>query len=74
MRATIEAPRELVESFANMQFPRKANQQLQKLMDRNNEGLLTPGERRQLEALAELSETIAIARAKALALLKRTAR
>jgi|SRR5271157_4951184 len=41
-------------------------------MDRNNNGALTPEEREQLEALVELSEAIAIVRAQALHLLKRS--
>jgi hypothetical protein len=38
-------------------------------MDRNNEGLLGPGEREELEALAELSEELSLMRAKALQIL-----
>src|SRR5258708_5039616 len=48
-----------------------ADRRLQDLMDRNNEGALTPGEREDLETLVELSETIAVVRAKALHLLGR---
>jgi hypothetical protein len=40
-------------------------------MDRNTNGALTPGEREELEALVELSESIALVRAKALHLLGR---
>jgi hypothetical protein len=45
---------------------------LQDLMDRNNNGSLTAEERDDLEALVELSETIAIVRAQALHVLGRT--
>jgi hypothetical protein len=38
-------------------------------MDRNNEWLLGPGEREELEALAELSEELSLVRAKALQIL-----
>jgi len=41
-------------------------------MDRNTEGLLTNTERAELEALVELSETLALVRATALQLLGRT--
>ena len=39
--------------------------------DRNTDGLLTPDEREELAALAELSETLALVRAQALRLLGR---
>lgn len=72
MSAVIEAPRTLVESVAAMRFPAKTDALLQSLMDRNTNGQLTPAEREELEALAELSETIALIRAQALKLLERT--
>jgi hypothetical protein len=40
-------------------------------MDRNNKGTLTAAERDELESLAELSETISLVRADALAVLGR---
>jgi len=40
-------------------------------MDRNTEGILTETERAELEALVELSETLALVRAKAFQLLGR---
>jgi hypothetical protein len=71
MGTPLEAPRELVEAMASLQLPPKMDQRLQLLMDRNNDGLLTPPEREELEALVELSETIAPVRAQALHLLGR---
>jgi len=71
MSAVISAPLDMVESVAALRLPSRADRRLQDLMDRNNEGLLTPGEREDLEALVELSETIAVVRAKALHLLGR---
>jgi hypothetical protein len=71
MDALVKAPRELVEAVATLRLPPKADRRLQDLMDRNNEGLLTPVERDELEALVELSETIAPVRAQALHLLGR---
>jgi hypothetical protein len=41
------------------------------LMDRNSAGWLTPDEREELEALVELSERLALLRARALLLLGR---
>jgi hypothetical protein len=71
MPAVVEAPVELVESMAEMRFPPKADARVQELMDRNTNGRLTPAERDELEGWVELSETIALVRAKALKLLGR---
>jgi len=68
---TVEAPVELVEALAALRFPPKTDARLQDLMDRNTEGQLTEAERDDLEALAELSERLAILRAQALHLLGR---
>jgi hypothetical protein len=54
---------------AALRFPPRADQRLQGLMDRNNEGVLTDAERGELEALVELSETISLVRCQALHLL-----
>jgi hypothetical protein len=72
MSAVVEAHRDLVESLADMRFPPKADARLQQLMDRNTEGQLTPGERDELDAPVELSETMALFRARALRLLGRS--
>jgi hypothetical protein len=72
MSTIIEAPRTLVESVAAMRFPAKTDALLQTLMDRNTNGLLSAAEREELDALAELSETMALLRAQALKLLGRT--
>jgi hypothetical protein len=71
MSAVIEAPVDLVEAVADLRFPPKTDELLQSLMDRNNDGALTPAERGQLEGLVELSETMAVVRARALMLLGR---
>jgi hypothetical protein len=67
--STIDAPLEWVETVGNLRLPAKAEQRLQELMDRNNEGLLTEAERADLESLVELSERISLVRAEALHLL-----
>ena len=74
MGATIAAPLEWVEAVSDLRLPPSANTRLQQLMDRNTEGLLTEGEHGELEALVELSETLALVRAKALQLLGRKPR
>ena len=71
MSSTIDAPLEWVETVGNLRLPRKADQRLQELMDRNNEGLLTEAERMDLESLVELSERLSLVRAEALHLLGR---
>jgi hypothetical protein len=45
---------------------------LQSLMDRNTDGRLSAEEREELEALAELSESISFVRAQAMRLLGRS--
>ena len=71
MSSTIEAPLEWVETVGNLRLPPKADQRLQELMDRNNEGLLTDADRADLESLVELSERLSLVRAEALHLLGR---
>ena len=72
MPAVIEAPVEMIEAIADLRFPPKTDQLLQSLMDRNTEGQLTPEEKEELEGLVELSQAIALVRAKALQILRRT--
>lgn len=72
MSGTIDAPLEWVETVGNLRLPPRADQRLQALMDRNNEGLLTESERAELEALVELSERLSLVRAGALRLLGRS--
>ena len=69
--STIDAPLEWVETVGNLRLPTKADERLQELMDRNNEGLLTEAERADLESLVELSERLSLVRAEALHLLGR---
>ncbi len=68
---TVEVPLELVEAVAALRFPPKADAHLHKLMDRNTEGQLSQAGREELEALAELSERLALLRAQALRVLGR---
>jgi hypothetical protein len=74
MSTTVEAPRTMVEAVADLHFPIRTDRRLQELMDRNNNGCLTPVEREELESLVELSERISIVRAQALHVLGRAPR
>ena len=58
MGRTIDVPLRWIEDVATLRLPEKADQHLQQLMERNNEGLLTDQERPGLAALAELSERL----------------
>ena len=69
MSTTIAAPLNWVESVGKLHFPSKTDRRLQDLMNRNNEGLLGPSEREELEALAELSEQLSLVRGQALQIL-----
>jgi hypothetical protein len=60
-----------VESVGSLRLPPQADRRLQELMDRNNEGLLSEAERRDLESLVEMSESLSLVRARALHLLGR---
>jgi hypothetical protein len=71
MNTTIDAPVEWVETIGQLRLPSKADDRLQQLMDRNNEGELAAGEREELESLVELSERLSLVRAEALLLLGR---
>jgi hypothetical protein len=71
MSAVVEAPLEMVEAVAALRLPPKNDRRLQLLMDRNTNGTLTPEQKDELEALVELTETIALVRAQALRILGR---
>jgi hypothetical protein len=71
MATVIQAPVEWIEAVSSLRFPPRTDARLRDLMDRNTEGALTSTEREELEALAELSENMALVRAQALQLLGR---
>lgn len=71
MPALVAAPLELVEAMASLRFPPSADRRLQRLMDRNTEGLLSPDEKEQLETLVDLSESLSLIRAQAIHLLNK---
>jgi hypothetical protein len=70
----ISAPVDWVELVSQLRLPPRSDRRLQELMDRNNDGLLTEGERDELASLVEMSETLSLVRAKALHLLGRAPR
>jgi hypothetical protein len=69
MAAVISAPLEWIETIGELRLPARTDRRLQELMDRNNEGCLADSERKELEALVELSERLSLIRAQALHLL-----
>ena len=69
VNSTIAAPVDWIEAVGNLRFPSKADQRLQGLMDRNNQGLLQESEKEELEALVELSEQLSLVRGEALQIL-----
>ncbi|MBI2898993.1 MAG: hypothetical protein HYY17_02330 [Planctomycetes bacterium] len=70
MAQTIQAPFDYIEELANLAFPSATQGKLRDLMDRNNEGTLSEDERRDLQALVELSERLALIRGRAKLLLQ----
>ena len=71
METTVNAPLQWVEQITLLKLPDHADQRLQQLMDKNNEGELSEQERADLAALAEMSEQLSLIRAEALHLLDR---
>jgi uncharacterized membrane protein len=61
----------MVESVAEMRLPAKADARVTQLMDKNNEGQLTPAEREELAAWVEVSQSWSLLRAQALVALGR---
>jgi len=71
MSAVVQAPLDLMEAMADLRLPPKADARLQELMDKNNDGELSPQARAELESWVELSESISLLRARALHVLGR---
>jgi hypothetical protein len=67
----MQDPLELAEAVVALRLPPQTDRRLQELMDRNTNGLLADSEREELRALAEVSETISLLRAKAFVFLGR---
>ena len=67
----ILTPKDFLEYLADMHFSREADVRIQDLMERNNEGQLTPSERAELASLASLSQEMSLVKARALLLLGR---
>lgn len=71
MSATLSAPIDWVQTVGELRLPPTADRRLQELMDRNNDGQLSEGERRELESLVDVSQQLSLVRATALHLLGR---
>ena len=69
MIATIAAPETWIRAVGDLRLPPETDSHLQKLMERNNDGLLQPSEKEELAALAAWSEEVSLLRAEALQLL-----
>jgi hypothetical protein len=69
MGAENQGPEDLMRQVATLRLPEKTDRRLQRLMDRNNDGLLDQSEKEELESLVEVSETLSLLRAKALGML-----
>jgi len=72
MGEELRLPRELAEAVVATRFPAATDERMQQLMDRNNDGHLTPDERSELESLVAWSESLSLLRAKAYRILGRT--
>jgi hypothetical protein len=70
MPTTIQAPFEYIEELAHLEFPASTRGKLRDLMDKNTDGTLSGEERRDLRALVELSERMALIRGQAKVLLQ----
>lgn len=70
MNSNIPAPRELIQALSQFGFPPGTDARLQDLMDLNNDGLLNPAQRNELEGLVQLNESISLFRAQAQLLLR----
>ncbi len=64
--AVVQVPLEMIEAIAASRLPAELDQHSQRLMDRNSDGSLETEEREELEAPVELTEVVALTRAKAL--------
>src|SRR5262249_21118399 len=62
----------ILEELCEFRFPERTDARIQRLMDRNNEGLLTPEERDELEAYVEINQKLSLLRGEALLALGRS--
>jgi hypothetical protein len=67
----LRLPRELAEAVIATRFPEATDERMQDLMDRNNDGRLTAEERKELESLVAMSESLSLLRARAYRVLGR---
>lgn len=62
---------DLAKDMAKMRLPADTDKRLQELMDRNNDGMLTREEKKELRSIVAISELLSLLRAKALLVLGR---
>ncbi len=65
MASTIEIPTKFLKEMADFQFPPSAQERLNQLMDKNNEGELNEPERAELSSLVELNERVTLLKSQA---------
>jgi hypothetical protein len=70
MSQTIRIPAEFLEEVADFQFPPAIQDQIARLMDKNTEDQLSEDERKELQALVELSELVSLMKGRAKLLLR----
>ena len=72
MSQTVEIPAEFLEEIAEYQFPPSVQDRITTLMDKITEDQLSEDEQKELQALVELSESVAIIKGRARLLLRQT--
>ena len=65
MSRTVEIPLDLLEEVAQLEFPSSMQKALARLMDKNNEGLLSEEEREELQAWVDLNELVSLLKGRA---------
>ena len=65
MGQTVEIPIQLHEEMASFQFPVSTQERLDRLMDKNNEGLLEKNEGEELQGLVDLNERVSLLKGRA---------
>jgi len=70
MEQTIEIPVQFLMEMARFELPASTQEKLDRLMDKNNEGLLSDEEREELKALVEINERVSLLKGRAKLFLK----
>ena len=70
MGQTVEIPVQFLVEMAGIEFPASTQEKLDRLMDKNNEGLLSAEEREELKALVDINERVSLIKGRAKLFLK----